>query len=74
MNSYHDKLVLSQNIAFALRIAGEIEDKAQKDKAKLAIISELVKDVNAQMMKSDGDADETPKKGKPPASDAETPS
>ena len=67
MNSYHDKLVLSQNIAFALRVAGEIDGMGEKNKAKLAIINELVKDVNAQMMKSDGDADEQPKKDKPSA-------
>ncbi len=72
MNSYHDKLVLSQNIAFALRIAGEMEGTSEKNKAKLAIINELVKDVNAQMMKSDTDADEQPKKDKPSPSDTET--
>lgn len=62
MNSYHDKLVLSQNIAFALRVAGEMEGMGEKNKAKLAIINELVKDVNAQMMKSDADTDEPKKK------------
>ncbi|MBQ9618590.1 MAG: hypothetical protein IJR48_09520 [Oscillibacter sp.] len=71
MNSYHDKLVLSQNIAFALRVADSLsEDK--KDAAKLEIIKELMKDVNAQMMKSDTDADEPPKKDKPSPSDTET--
>ena len=69
MNSYHDKLVLSQNIAFALRIAGEMEGMGEKNKAKLAIINELVKDVNAQMMKSYADTDEPPKKDKPSDSD-----
>ncbi|MBR3570664.1 MAG: hypothetical protein IKN96_07720 [Oscillibacter sp.] len=73
MSRYHNKLVLSQNISFALRVADSLSEE-KKDDAKLAIISELVKDVNAQMMKSDGDADGTPEKGKPPASDAETPS
>ena len=72
MSRYHNKLVLSQNISFALRVADSLENN--KDAAKLEIIKELVKDVNAQMMKSDGDADGTPKKDKPPASDAETPS
>ena len=72
MNSYHDKLVLSQNIAFALRIAGEMEGKSEKNEAKLAIINELVKDVNAQMMKSDADTAEPPKKDTP--SDSDTPS
>ena len=72
MNSYHDKLVLSQNIAFALRVADSLSEE-KKDDAKLAIISELVKDVNAQMMKSDADSDEQPpKKDKPSESETLT--
>ena len=71
MNSYHDKLVLSQNISFALNLAESLPEDKQPE-AKLAIINELVKDVNAQMMKSDADTDEPPKKDKP--SDNETPS
>ncbi|MBR0280656.1 MAG: hypothetical protein IJQ81_03570 [Oscillibacter sp.] len=71
MNSYHDKLVLSQNIAFALRVADSLTE-TNKDAAKLEIIKELMKDVNAQMMKSDADDTEPPKKK--PSSDAETPS
>lgn len=65
MSRYHNKLVLSQNISFALRVADSLSEE-KKDDAKLAIISELVKDVNAQMMKSDADSDdEPPKKDKP---------
>lgn len=57
MSRYHNKLVLSQNISFALRVADSLSEE-KKDDAKLVIIGELIKDVNAQMMKSDNDADE----------------
>ena len=70
MSRYHNKLVLSQNISFALRVADSLENN--KDAAKLEIIKELMKDVNAQMMKSDADDTEPPKKK--PSPDAETPS
>ena len=70
MSRYHNKLVLSQNISFALRVADSLEEN--KDAAKLEIIKELMKDVNAQMMKSDTDADEPPKKDKPSPSDTLT--
>lgn len=71
MSRYHNKLVLSQNISFALRVADSLTEK-KKDAAKLEIIKELMKDVNAQMMKSD--ADDTEPSKKKPSPDAETPS
>ena len=71
MSRYHNKLVLSQNISFALRVADSLTEK-KKDAAKLEIIKELMKDVNAQMMKSDADDTEPPKKKQ--SADAETPS
>ena len=44
MNSYHKKLVISQNIALSLKIANSLE--TNKDIAKISIINELIKDVN----------------------------
>ncbi len=44
MNSYHKKLVLSQNIALALKLSNSLEEN--KDRAKLDIINELIKDIN----------------------------
>jgi len=49
MNSYHNKLVLSQNIALALKLSHTLENK--KDDAKMLIIQELVKDVNTHIEK-----------------------
>lgn len=45
MCTYHNKLVLSQNIALALKIADSLSD-AVKDDVKRDIINELIKDVN----------------------------
>lgn len=45
MNSYHDKLVLSQNISVALKLSESIS-KSESDKAKMDIIHELIKDIN----------------------------
>ena len=47
MNSYHNKLVLSQNIALALKLSHTLENK--KDDAKMLIIQELMKDVNTHI-------------------------
>lgn len=49
MNSYHNKLVLSQNIALALKLSYSLEEK--RDEAKMLIIQELVKDVNTHIEK-----------------------
>lgn len=52
MSKYHNKLVLSQNISIALKIADSLppEDKA---KTKNLIITELLKDINAHLVKND---------------------
>lgn len=49
MGSYHNKLVLSQNIALALKLSNSLENKS--DEAKLNIINELVKDINTHIEK-----------------------
>lgn len=52
MSKYHNKLVLSQNISIALKVADTlpIDDKI---KAKNIIIRELLKDVNSYLIRSD---------------------
>lgn len=45
MGTYHNKLVLSQNIALALKIADSLSDTV-KDDVKRDIINELIKDAN----------------------------
>lgn len=49
MSSYHNKLVLSQNIALALKLSNSLESNS--DDAKLKIIDELVKDINIHIEK-----------------------
>lgn len=58
MSKYHNKLVLSQNISIALKVADTlpIDDKV---KAKNVIIQELLKNINSYLTKSD---DENKKK------------
>lgn len=52
MSKYHNKLVLSQNISIALKVADSLppEDKA---KAKNQIITELLKNINNHLVKND---------------------
>lgn len=52
MSKYHNKLVLSQNISIALKVADTLPD-SDKTKAKNTIIDELLKDVNSYLTKSD---------------------
>lgn len=54
MSKYHNKLVLSHNISKALKVADTLltEDKT---KSKNLIISELLKDMNSHLIKSDSD-------------------
>lgn len=54
MSKYHDKLVLSQNVAYALEIVDTISDN-EKDEAKKELMRELVKDINLHLQKSDQD-------------------
>lgn len=49
MNSYHKKLVISQNIALALKLANSLEE--HRDEAKGKIIDELIKDINLHIEK-----------------------
>ena len=49
MNSYHKKLVISQNIALALKLANSLSE--HKDDAKIKIIDELIKDINMHIEK-----------------------
>ncbi len=48
MSKYHNKLVLSQNISIALRVADSLPSD-DKTKAKNGIINELLKDVNVHL-------------------------
>lgn len=52
MSKYHNKLVLSQNISIALKVADSLptEDKV---KTKNLIINELLKDINKHLIKND---------------------
>lgn len=45
MSDYHNKLVLSQNISIALKIAESISGE-EGEKAKAHIAEELMKDIN----------------------------
>ena len=58
MSKYHNKLVLSQNISIALKVADTLPSD-DKIKAKNVIIQELLKNVNSHLTKSD---DENKKK------------
>ena len=52
MSKYHNKLVISQNISIALKVADTLSEE-DKTKAKNTIISELLKDVNTYLIMSD---------------------
>lgn len=52
MSRYHNKLVLSQNISIALKVADSLSSE-DKSKAKNGIISELLKDINIHLVKED---------------------
>lgn len=45
MGKYHEKLVLSQNVAYALEIVDTLSN-SEKDEAKKELMCELVKDIN----------------------------
>lgn len=49
MNSYHKKLVISQNIALALKLANSLDER--RDEVKTKIIDELIKDINLHIEK-----------------------
>lgn len=52
MSQYHNKLVLSQDISIALKVADSLPTNDQV-KVKTDIISELIKDINIYLVKED---------------------
>ena len=54
MSKYHNKLVLSQNISIALKVAESLSTE-DKIKAKNQIINELLKDINSYLVKSESE-------------------
>lgn len=54
MSKYHNKLVLSHNISIALKVADTLPSE-DKIKNKNLIISELLKDMNNHLIKSDSE-------------------
>ena len=52
MSKYHNKLVLSQNISIALKVADSLPTE-DKIKTKSIIITELLKDINIYLVKND---------------------
>lgn len=52
MSSYHNKLVLSQNISIALKVADSLPEE-EKNKSKDLIIEELLKNVNSYLITTD---------------------
>lgn len=49
MRNYHDKLVLSQNVSIALKVADSI-DNEEKNSSKVKIIDELLKNINSYIV------------------------
>lgn len=49
MRNYHDKLVLSQNVSIALKVADSI-DNEEKNSSKVKIIEELLKNINSYIV------------------------
>ena len=60
MSKYHNKLVLSHNISIALKVADTLPDDDKTDSKKI-IISELLKDINTYLIKSDSEDDKKSK-------------
>lgn len=54
MSKYHNKLVLSHNISIALKVADTLPSE-DKVKSKNLIISELLKDMNSHLIRSDSE-------------------
>ena len=52
MSKYHNKLVLSQNISIALKIADSLPEE-DKVKTKDLIVTELLKDINSYLVKDE---------------------
>lgn len=58
MSNYHNKLVLSQNISIALKVADTLPSD-DKVKAKNTIINELLKDVNSYLIQNDSSSEKS---------------
>lgn len=56
MSNYHNKLVLSQNVSIALKVAESLPED-EKATAKNTIINELLKDINTHLVKEDSKGD-----------------
>lgn len=54
MSKYHNKLVFSQNISIALKVADSLP-KEEQSKTKNIIVSELLKDINANIATDNSD-------------------
>ncbi len=54
MSKYHNKLVLSHNVSIALKVADTLPEE-DKVKSKNLIISELLKDMNSHLIRSDSE-------------------
>lgn len=52
MSRYHNKLVLSQNVSIALKVSDSLPTE-DRTKTKNLIIAELLKDINAHLVKDD---------------------
>lgn len=52
MSKYHNKLVLSQNVSIALKVADSLPSD-EKAKTKNLIVTELLKDINTYLVKND---------------------
>lgn len=57
MSKYHNKLVLSHNISIALKVADTLPEGDKTD-SKKTIITELLKDINTYLIKSDSEGKE----------------
>lgn len=57
MSKYHNKLVLSHNISIALKVADTLPEDDKTD-SKKTIITELLKDINTYLIKSDSESKE----------------
>ncbi len=52
MSKYHNKLVLSQSISIALKVSDSLSEEDKIETKKL-IVSELMKDINSHLVRSD---------------------
>lgn len=60
MGDYHNKLVLSQNIAIALKVTDSISSEKQ-DEVKAELVKELISNVNEHINENRGTVSEDKK-------------